>query len=968
MGNLVASLIVRLVDQVSGPAGNAAKSLGGIGKSLKDLNKTSGNLGKAANLLGTIADFKGASRDLDRLSLAYKRAQQEARKLASATSDSATAAQKRAMEKAASAADRAKAAFMEQGRVVRALRSDLSMAGVAVGKLASEERRLQAAAAAATAALAKQQKAAIRSENRRAALGVLAGGAGIAAGHQVKTVGRKALTSAAEFDIGVRKQRVFTDISEEEQKSLIRQALRVGQDTPYTNLDVVKAQTKAMQGLPANFSPKLRAEVGEGIIENVKNYAMVMEADLETSAEAIRSYLQQTGKDISTKQKALAEANKATNQLVRMAKLGGMSDEDVQQFMKFAASPGSVAGLSSESLMTLAALARRGGLRGDEAGVAVRSMASKLSSPTQAGLAAMDNAGIRYSSYKTMPNSVNQSGLENHFKRRLGKGFTAETAAAIQRAMSDPANIQDQGRFISEITRAVEGQYGRKTKAGQTRASDLQAIAKTAREFHKTMGGKVDMERLVGDLMSSNLSLDQLNSILTDKHGGKFAVTQRQRDEYNASRKQIADAGNDPDFAKKKADEIYAGLGGALKKFEGSIETFYQQLGTSNESWLKPLITSAGDLVDKFSNLSTTTQQILTAIGLVGGGAAAAGGTLALIRTLVTGGGSAAALTGSAVALDGSAAALTAAAVKLGGAGVVGSAGSAAAGAASKAGWASRLMPWLGRAGWVGAAGYLGYKAINGDIRPPVSEQARTNFSADGAQAQLRKLNDTALSLNPRSQTFSADLAKARSDLEAINRGLAETKARPEQNALSRQLIQRAEGQAATLAKTLEQVEQKAREAGVTIDTSLNVTVTPTVDTSSIDAAKGKADALASTLRSMGAAAGAPGGGIAGKRAGGGPVTGGKTYLVGEKGPELFTPSGSGRIVPNDDLSGSGRRASGSAAQRAGGSSSINVTFGNIVVQGVQSASEFAEQVGEQLEARIREVTRGLQADLGYTS
>lgn len=36
-----------------------------------------------------------------------------------------------------------------------------------------------------------------------------------------------------------------------------------------------------------------------------------------------------------------------------------------------------------------------------------------------------------------------------------------------------------------------------------------------------------------------------------------------------------------------------------------------------------------------------------------------------------------------------------------------------------------------------------------------------------------------------------------------------------------------------------------------------------------------------------------------GARASGGPVTGGKAYLVGEEGPELFVPGSSGRIVPN---------------------------------------------------------------------
>jgi hypothetical protein len=43
-----------------------------------------------------------------------------------------------------------------------------------------------------------------------------------------------------------------------------------------------------------------------------------------------------------------------------------------------------------------------------------------------------------------------------------------------------------------------------------------------------------------------------------------------------------------------------------------------------------------------------------------------------------------------------------------------------------------------------------------------------------------------------------------------------------------------------------------------------------------------------------------------GGRAAGGPVSAGTTYLVGERGPELFTPSGSGSIIPNHRLGGGG--------------------------------------------------------------
>ena len=43
-----------------------------------------------------------------------------------------------------------------------------------------------------------------------------------------------------------------------------------------------------------------------------------------------------------------------------------------------------------------------------------------------------------------------------------------------------------------------------------------------------------------------------------------------------------------------------------------------------------------------------------------------------------------------------------------------------------------------------------------------------------------------------------------------------------------------------------------------------------------------------------------------GFKANGGPVAGGKSYVVGEKGPELFVPKSSGTIVPNNQLGGGG--------------------------------------------------------------
>ena len=46
--------------------------------------------------------------------------------------------------------------------------------------------------------------------------------------------------------------------------------------------------------------------------------------------------------------------------------------------------------------------------------------------------------------------------------------------------------------------------------------------------------------------------------------------------------------------------------------------------------------------------------------------------------------------------------------------------------------------------------------------------------------------------------------------------------------------------------------------------------------------------------------------GLVGKRAMGGPVSGGRPYMVGERGPELIVPSRNAQVVPNNRLGGGG--------------------------------------------------------------
>ncbi|CAN5334749.1 hypothetical protein BH10PSE12_BH10PSE12_02660 [soil metagenome] len=90
-------------------------------------------------------------------------------------------------------------------------------------------------------------------------------------------------------------------------------------------------------------------------------------------------------------------------------------------------------------------------------------------------------------------------------------------------------------------------------------------------------------------------------------------------------------------------------------------------------------------------------------------------------------------------------------------------------------------------------------------------------------------------------------------------------------------------------------------------------------------------------------------------RAAGGPVTGGSTYLVGEKGPELFTPGTSGAIIPNHRLQGA--QAAGARMQRVLGANNDNARA--IVVK---------VEANDYFDAKVSQISTGVAAPLAVRS
>jgi TP901 family phage tail tape measure protein len=101
--------------------------------------------------------------------------------------------------------------------------------------------------------------------------------------------------------------------------------------------------------------------------------------------------------------------------------------------------------------------------------------------------------------------------------------------------------------------------------------------------------------------------------------------------------------------------------------------------------------------------------------------------------------------------------------------------------------------------------------------------------------------------------------------------------------------------------------------------------------------------ALAKTINSMPTAKVPTPTSIDGERALGGPVSAGGTFLVGEKGPELFAPRSSGVIIPNNKLSGSSERMV-----------DINLSIGGGAAVPLKGPQTSIDQLQKQMKTKMR--------------
>lgn len=423
---------------------------------------------------------------------------------------------------------------------------------------------------------------------------------------KVADLAQRTVETYKQYDDLVRYKRAILGINAQQEKPLNDQAIHMGASTKFNDIQVHEAQLSLAQR-------GVKTELIEPIVKFAADFGQAMGVDLPTAAKALESALFSTGQNMETATEALKNAQHTTDIMVKTAKIGGLDAEGVQLAFKYGGAATHAAGLSIETMGALVAMMSRGGIRGDEGGVAARSFAGTLVSPTKQGLMTLNALGLDFNKYTTMPGGLSAENLGKATKRELGKDLPSAVMAHIQEVMEDKELVANREDFTKEITPII-GELFEKKKDGTLKAQDAHAIARVVGNFWKASIESVDTERLLHDFIAAHPSAAQANTMFSKQQGGRFQViAQRGVEEFDDFVNQLKHVKTG--FAASIGTERMGGYAGAVSRWEGSQKNLETALGRANDFWMTPLINASAGFVQKLVEGGDGVMRLVTATG-----------------------------------------------------------------------------------------------------------------------------------------------------------------------------------------------------------------------------------------------------------------------------------------------------------------------------------------------------------------
>lgn len=367
-------------------------------------------------------------------------------------------------------------------------------------------------------------------------------------------VATAAIKVGSDFEAQMSRVQAISGAAGDELESLKNQAIQLGADTAFS----AKEAAEGMENLAAaGFTTTEIMDAMPGML----NLAAAAGEDLAASSDIAASTLRGFGLEAS-------DAAHVADVLAENANRTNSSVAETGEAMKYVAPLARAAGISMEETAAAIGIMANAGIQGSQAGTTLRGALSRLSKPTDAMSAAMEELGVSfYDSNGKMKSLTEQVGM----MRKATEGMTDEQKNNYlvtlygQEALSGMLALMNEGEdALGDLTDAYEACDGSAEKAAETMQDNLQGAIEQLGGSAESLG-IIFYESVSDNLKDTvkvvNDSVDDITDAFTK--GGLDKAIEQAGDEFADLTVMAAD--HAPDMVDAAIDFIESFAGGISK-------------------------------------------------------------------------------------------------------------------------------------------------------------------------------------------------------------------------------------------------------------------------------------------------------------------------------------------------------------------------------------------------------------------
>lgn len=350
--------------------------------------------------------------------------------------------------------------------------------------------------------------------------------------------------------------------------------------------------------IAAAYNQLVQAGMGheqvEAILPTAIEFAIAGNYDTEEAADKLTNVMTAMQMPMALYEDAVGSAKRASDVIAFSANRTNSSVHQMTEAFKFSAPSAAALGLSVEQLAGMFEIMARRGIKGSEAGVAVRSMLTRMVRPTKMAQGVLANYNLDLADYIERVEELTAQDILNPL---LVGGLDAGAArggidAILQREISSAEKVQQITRLISETM-------------GDLSTMSAQSISDVVSEALFAGGEQLDVERLIQDMEAAGIATADFFRIFDVRQGSRTLAL------FSESLADVVKGieGGSEGFTRALKETRMQGIVGAVSRLSAAFVQLFRAMADAGV--LDAVTTQVSSLADATTRLAEINPRLL---------------------------------------------------------------------------------------------------------------------------------------------------------------------------------------------------------------------------------------------------------------------------------------------------------------------------------------------------------------------